>query len=679
MGLAAAAVGLIASLLYTGAAAPRIAADPGALVRWGYPAVKTIHNLALTTVIGALVFAVAILPPSVGRRRRSDAHAAPLPEHPAFTRVMSVASIAGIVWTVSAVAVLVFNYSDIAGTPISGGDEYTSQLLYFVTDIANGQAWLAVIIIAALVTTLTFGVRSLTGLALTTVLALGAVVPMALIGHSAGGDDHNAAVNSLGLHLLGVCLWVGGLIALAIVSRTLRGTRGSSGPGDITGVVLRRYSALAGIAIVLVAGSGVVNASIRIGSWDQLTTTYGGLVVAKTVATLLLGAIGLMHRRWIIPQLDTTGKPRAKSAARVLWQLIGVELIIMAGTMGIAVALSRSAPPVPEVIRPDASPARILTGYELPPELLPMRWLDIWRPDWLWVAIALGGAIGYAIAFRNLRRRGDTWSWPRTLSWYFGLILLTYFTSGAPAVYGDVLFSAHMVDHMALTMLVPVFLVIGAPVTLTLKALKPRTDGSRGPREWILAIVHSRYSKVVTHPIFVGVNFAGSIIIFYFSPLFGLAMEYHVGHELMITHFLITGYLFVLVLIGIDPVPRRPVYPLRLLLLLATMAFHAFFGIAVMSSTSLLEASWFGNMGRDWGLSALADQQLGGALAWAIGEIPTLIVAIGVAVMWSRDDARESKRRDRAADRNNEADLAAYNNMFASLAERDGAEDSRRR
>jgi putative copper resistance protein D len=166
-------------------------------------------------------------------------------------------------------------------------------------------------------------------------------------------------------------------------------------------------------------------------------------------------------------------------------------------------------------------------------------------------------------------------------------------------------------------------------------------------------------------------NFAGSIILFYYTPIFGFALREHVGHELMNVHFLITGYLFVLTMIGQDPVPRRAPYPLRLILLFATMAFHAFFGVALTSSTTLIQASWFGNMGRPWGPDALADQQLGGAAMWGIGEIPTVCVAIGVAYMWSRSDARETKRNDRAADRNNDAELAAYNDMFARLSRQD--------
>ena len=175
----------------------------------------------------------------------------------------------------------------------------------------------------------------------------------------------------------------------------------------------------------------------------------------------------------------------------------------------------------------------------------------------------------------------------------------------------------------------------------------------------------------MTHPLFAAANFAGSIVLFYYSDAFGFAMRDHVGHELMNLHFALTGYIFVLTMIGTDPLPRRAPYPMRLLLLLATMGFHAFFGVAIMGGTGLLAADYFGNLGRTWGPSALLDQQMGGAVAWGIGEVPTLLVAIGVAVMWSRSDARESKRTDRAADRNNDADLTAYNDMFAKLAERD--------
>jgi len=139
----------------------------------------------------------------------------------------------------------------------------------------------------------------------------------------------------------------------------------------------------------------------------------------------------------------------------------------------------------------------------------------------------------------------------------------------------------------------------------------------------------------------------------------------------MIIHFLITGYLFVQSLIGIDPVHYRFPYPLRVVTLFGTMAVHAFFGLALVQGTGLLLADWYGAMWRPWGPDPLADQRTGGGIAWGVGEIPTLVLAIVVAVQWSQSDARESRRLDRASMRSGEADLVEYNAMLERLAGRD--------
>jgi len=238
-------------------------------------------------------------------------------------------------------------------------------------------------------------------------------------------------------------------------------------------------------------------------------------------------------------------------------------------------------------------------------------------------------------------------------------------------VYEKYLFSTHMLAHMALTMLVPVLLVPGAPVTLAARAIQKRTDESRGGREWILLAVHSKFAGVISNPIVAALLFAGSLWVFYYTSLFSWATTDHIGHQWMIVHFLITGYLFVQSLIGIDPVPYRLPYTFRLLLLLGTMAFHAFFGLALMTGTGLLLADWYGAMGRDWGVDALADQQAGGGIAWSVGEIPTIALAIIVAIQWSRSDEKETKRRDRNADRTGDAELNDYNEQLARLAAHD--------
>jgi putative copper resistance protein D len=353
----------------------------------------------------------------------------------------------------------------------------------------------------------------------------------------------------------------------------------------------------------------------------------------------------------------------------------------MGVAIGIAVALARSAPPIPDKPLGDISPAQTLTGYPMPPPLSFGHWFTVWRIDPLWLSLAALGVGWYLFAVRRLARRGDRWPVLRAVSWVAGAVVLVFATSGGPGVYGRVLFSAHMLEHMTVSMVVPPLLVLGAPVTLALRTSTARRDGTRGWREWLLVIVHSRALKVLGHPLVAAAIFMSSLVVFYFSPLLVLAMKTHTGHVLMNLHFLLAGYLFASVLIGVDPGARRPAYPFRLLLLFATLSFHAFFGLALMSSTELLAIdhdggtggpaqSFFQEVGRPWGASPVADQQTGGAIAWGVGDVPSLLLALGIAVAWSRSDDREARRKDRAADRDGDAELTAYNAELAARAAR---------
>ncbi|MDR6892263.1 cytochrome c oxidase assembly protein [Falsarthrobacter nasiphocae] len=644
--LAAALAGVVAALVMTGAAAPRDLGDPGPAVRWGLPLARSIYDVASAAAIGGLLFASCIV----------------RPDSPVQRAATGLAGAAALVWTAMAAAVGILTYADASGLPLSGDAAYTQALGEFFTQFDLGRAWLAAFLVACVVTTLTFAVRSLTALGLTLILAVLGIVPMALTGHSASGDDHMAAVNSMGLHLLGASLWVGGVLVLAVVG--VRALARKDIVAEDLAVAAARFSPVAAVSLVLVVASGVVNALVRITEPAQLLTPWGTIILLKTVLALAAGYLGWLHRSVTIPRLP--------EAPRLFGRLILVEALVLGLVSGLAAGLGRTSPPRPEELPPAATPARILTGYDLPPELTAERFVDVWRPDWLWIAVAVALLVAYARGVVRLHRRGDSWPIARFAAFVVGLAALTYFTSGAPAVYGQVLFSQHMLEHMALTMFVPMFLVMGAPVTLALRALAPRQDGTRGPREWILILVHSWWSRLVTHPLVAAANFVGSIILFYYTDLFGLTMTYHVGHELMVLHFTLTGYIFVLTMIGQDPLPKRYPYPLRLVLLFATMAFHAFFGVTLMGSDVLLQPFWFGNMGRPWGLDAIGDQQLGGGITWGVGELPTLVVALGVMLQWSRADTRESARKDRAADRDDDAELRAYNEMLAQRARMGG-------
>ncbi|MFR9796391.1 cytochrome c oxidase assembly protein [Streptomyces sp. MS06] len=278
----------------------------------------------------------------------------------------------------------------------------------------------------------------------------------------------------------------------------------------------------------------------------------------------------------------------------------------------------------------------------------------------------------YGLAVWRLRRRGDRWPLHRTLLWTAGVLTAAAVTCTGVNGYGMEMFSVHMVQHMVLSMLSPILLLLGAPVTLALRALPTAGRGRTGPRELLTRLLHSRLARVVSSPLFTLPLFIASLYGLYFTPLFDFLMGSWLGHEFMLAHFLMTGLLFFWPILGVDPAPRRPTHLMRLLELFIGMPFHAFFGIAVMMSSTLV-VTFFGHPPAAWQLDPLSDQTTGGGIAWAFSEIPTVLVLLAVLVQWAASDRRTAARTDRQADRDNDAELAAYNAYLARLAARDRA------
>ncbi len=639
--LLAAFAALLAALSFGGGANPGIAIDPGAVVRYGIPISKLVVDLSIALALGALVLGVFAL-----SSREAE-----------FGKALDVAAAGAAVWTVASAASSILVFSSAAGTPPSLSQQFGQSLGDFLTTNGLGLAWLTTTLVGAALTVLCFAVRNVTVLGVVTALAVIGLIPLSEQGHAGGSSTHNAAITAIWLHVLFASLWLGGLLTLMLLRKVLTPERMMA--------VLPRYSTIALIAFVIVAVSGTASAVIRVGAWPNLLTPYGVLVLVKVTALVALALFGAFYRRAII------GRLTRENARRLFWILATAELAFMGVAEGVASALAVSAPPVEAVSAATVAgttPAEYLTGTPLPPELNPLRFFTSWNLDLLWATICAFGIFFYAAGVVRLRRRGDRWPWYRTALWMSGMVVLLWTTNGSLNVYEQFLFSEHMLQHMLLTMAIPVLLVLGAPVTLALRTIRRRDDGSRGAREWILLLVHSRFAKVLTHPLVAAALFAASLWAFYYSPLFRWATTDHVGHEWMIIHFLIVGYLFVQTLVGVDPVGNQAPYPLRLVLLLATMGVHAFFGLAIISNSGLFLADWYGAMGRTWGASPLDDQRAAGGIAWSVGEIPTVSLAIIVAVLWSRADTREAKRRDRAADRDGDAELEAYNAMLAERA-----------
>ncbi|MGY1434035.1 cytochrome c oxidase assembly protein [Streptomyces reniochalinae] len=270
----------------------------------------------------------------------------------------------------------------------------------------------------------------------------------------------------------------------------------------------------------------------------------------------------------------------------------------------------------------------------------------------------------------RLRRRGDAWPVGRTIGFVAGVLTVALVMCTGLNEYGMVLFSVHMVQHMVISMLSPILLLLGAPVTLTLRALPSAGRGRKGPRELLVALLHSRYLRVITHPAFTIPLFIASLYALYFTPLFDFLMGSLAGHIAMMVHFLAVGLVFFWPIMGVDPGPHRPGFVMRILELFAGMPFHAFFGIALMmASEPMIET--YSDPPASLGVSALSDQSAAGGIAWAFSEIPSVIVLVALVFQWYVSEQRHARRRDRRADRDGDQELAAYNAYLASLRTRE--------
>ncbi|GAA4186036.1 cytochrome c oxidase assembly protein [Streptosporangium oxazolinicum] len=653
-GAAAAVAALVIAMIAGGAASPRIIPglpDQGSFTRWGLPLAKLAMDAAGVLTVGTLLAAAFLLPNDKGLLGKSA------------LGYVKAASWIALVWAGAAAATMVFSLSEALGLPVAdvlGGDELTS----FASQVSQGIALTLVVLFSVAIALFARGAITAGAAGGLLVLALATMLPPALTGHSASSPNHDLATTGVAVHLVVLALWVGGLGVLCV--HALRRQPHLE-------IAAARFSALALWCFVGVGLSGLFSVMARLSALSELfTSAYGLLLLAKTVAFALLGAVGWWHRRRTLPLLAAGG-------SGTFLRFATGEIVVMFAAVGLAVALSRTAPP-PAVLPVDR--AFEVLGYTMPPEISLANLASLWWFDlFSGTLIALLAGL-YLAGVVRLARRGDAWSKGRTAAWFTGVLILLIATQSGVARYAKVLFSAHMAEHMTLSMMVPIFLVLGAPVTLALRALRPAARrGDRGPREWLTTILHSRFVRFIAHPAIATAIFIVSTYALYFTPLFAAAMEEHLGHIVMTVHFLLSGTLFFWVIIGVDPAPYRLPHVARLILLFVTMPFHAFFGIALMSMTTVLASDWYDQLGRTWGASAVEDQQTGGAIAWAFGEIPTLVVLLALAFQWWRDDDRVARRADRRADAaaardggSGDAQLDAYNDYLAKLNRRDGAE-----
>jgi putative copper resistance protein D len=465
---------------------------------------------------------------------------------------------------------------------------------------------------------------------------LSAILPV-FQSHASGLANHSIAIGTLAFHLIFISIWVGGVIGLFVVSPRTRA------------LSLMRFSSVALWCAAIVSISGAVNSYVRLNFSAAWHSAYSAFVIAKIVLTGLLIAMGAQHRKYIISK-----KPQAT------YSLLGVEAIVMVITIVVGGWLSTISPP-----------SRTVASNKLAaPNLNRIFWA--YSPDALFLGILILVSALYIRGIFQLRKRGDLWPIGRTIAFFAGVGFADYATSGGIGIYASYAFSYHMIAHMILGMIAPIGFVLSAPVTLALRTLPiGRTEDERGIRGSVISLIHAKTMAFYTNPIVVLAIFDGSLFLLYMTPLFGSLMHSHSGHFLMDLHFLLAGYLFFHVIIGVDPNPRKVPHLVRIIILFAAMSIHAFFSIALLSTSTLVDGGYFASLHRTWNTDLLLDQHLGGSIGWAMGEIPILLALIATFIQWVRDDSREAKRIDRAAERadamGEDDELAQYNKYLARL------------
>ena len=586
-----------------------------------------LNTLVGTLVMGLLLALTFLIPEVKGTLSESSA------------RVRSALPILVAIWGFVALGNLMATLANLFESSIVEMLDFTTIRSY-VTQTALGRLQLVqVIAVLSLFVVLTV-LRKVGGAFFAYIVAAVGVVAPLFQSHTSQAGGHGLAIGSLIIHVIAISSWIGAVTSLFLVDEATRN------------LIAPRVGNIATWSVFAVIITGSASAILRLGFSSEWLTTYGALILLKIG---LLGLISLTAIR-IRKNLSNAG-------------LIRFEILLLLMVVAIGSVLSRFTPIVESEYEYDV--VREIVGVAMPAEPTWQRLFFEYEADALMLGVLVFVTALYIRGVVALARRGDKWPVGRTISFAIGISLLDYSTSGGLGLYALFSFQYHMIAHMVLSMIAPIFIVLSAPITLALRTLPiGRTPDERGIRGWLIESLHSRATAIWTNPLVALAIFDGSLFALYFTPLFGELMSSHFGHLLMNFHFIAAGLLFFHVIVGIDPNPRRVHHLVRIVILLGAISIHAFFSIALQASNTLIDGGYYESLGRPWATDLLADQKSGAAFGWAMGEIPIIIALVATFIQWMRSDAREAKR----ADKNSERDLAEYNDYLRRLAE--GRKDS---
>lgn len=583
-----------ALVLAGGRPQPAIAglADAGQLTGWALPAVRLVFDLAAVTTVGALLVAGVLLRP-----------VAPLLSVVALSAVRSAAWSAGL-WSVSAVLLFLLTASETVGVPLGG---LTVQDLAEHAAAGAGRAPLVVAVVSAGVGLGCLLARTQAGARWLLTGAVVGLLPTTLTGHAASATDHELAVSSLVVHVVAATVWVGGLLGILLFVRR---------PSDLAPAV-PRFSALAAACFALVALSGLLSASERLGlSVAAWSSGYGALVSSKAALLLVLGVMGWQHRRRLVPAL-AAGRPGA------FWSLAGAEICVMGGALALAVALSRTPGPTP--VDAAAPVAAHGAGHEtLPNTLDPVSLANLlleWRVNA--VVLAAVGLIAAAYVTGVRRMRTGLGAWPRRRSGAFaaGLVVTVLALSSGVATYAAAMLSVQVAQFVLLLVVAPVLLVLGAPLTL-LRRVRSGEDAVAG-RHPAPPAPPPAVITALLDPLALMVVVAGLVFAVYRTGLLDRSLGSTVLLLLVNVAALTVGVLLVWPALG-EPARSRSAVD-RVVPVLAAAAGLGLLAADLRYSDQVPVGQWFAELGWDW-VDPAADQRFA-AVAALVGALLLLGLA----------------------------------------------------
>ena len=595
--LAAGILSLVWAYIYGGGADPGLLDRAGPAVTWGLPAAKMLFNLASAGTIGALVLAAFALP-----------HGGT-----AYHRALQFAGWSAGVWAGAAAVHTSASFLLLANrAPTAGLDE---AFWMYLARIDAGRAGALSTLIAAAVACSCFRLRSPRLLAVTAAAAFAGLLPLVMKSHAAGGTDHADSTATLFVHAGAAAVWLGGLLALVVLRPVL--------PVGQLGVTVRRYSTLALISFIALAVSGILGALTRISTVEALLSPYGVIVLAKAGVFIVLGLFGALHRRWLLGRID---KHPARGG-RHFAALAAVELAVMGSASGMAAALARTEPP-----KAAGSGKTFAADFAAGlPEPGLWEYLSGWAPDPLW-SLACGFAVfAYLAGVRRLRAGGRPWPAQRTAAWLAGMAVLFVVTNGGVHLYQGYLFNAHVLTQMMLTAVVPLLILPAAPLTLANLAIRARTDGSAGVKEFLERCVQPVLAALRRDPVLGIFILAASLLVIYYTPLLEWAAVGQIGYSTMTLLALLAGSLATATLTAAPDHGTGNAASQRLFVLAGMAGVYAFGGWKLTEQAPAMEMPWYTSVGQPWGLAAAAAPELGGTIMWSIAAI-TLAITAAMAV-----------------------------------------------